>query len=334
MRRFAYATTLAGLVWATSASAQENFQAVAAAKTLFEQGQQQMEKNDYEAACASFKASNEAVARVGTLLNLGACYEKAGKLASAWGAYFDAISLGRRQNKPEYEEFAQKKKDELEPRLLKMTIVVPPEVKLDGMKITRDKQVVEPVAWGVPIAVDPGKHVIEATAPHKLAFHSEIVVDEGHKLVEVKIEKLADAPVAWPRANQPQIVERVVEVPSSWTPLRIGGVVVGSLGVASVVVGSVLGLVANDKYQTALKNDCGGNPNACTAVGVNNGNAAHDLANVATGLFVGGLAAVGVGVTLFIVGTPSRPSGEGQTAMHLHVTPLTGGAAAMLGGTF
>ena len=104
---------------------------------------------------------------------MGDCYEKAGKLASAWGAYFDAISLGRRQGKPEYEDFAQKKKDELEPKLLKMTIVVPPDVKLDGMKVTRDGVVVEPAAWGVPSAVDPGKHVIEVTAPHKLAFHTE-----------------------------------------------------------------------------------------------------------------------------------------------------------------
>ncbi len=332
MKRFAWMTaTLLGLAWAGSASAQENFQAVSAAKTLFEQGQQQMEKQDYEAACASFKASNEAVARVGTLLNLAACYEKAGKLASAWGAYFDAISLGRRQNKPEYEEFAQKKKDELEPKLLKMTIVVPPEVKVDGMKITRDKVLVEPVAYGVPIAVDSGKHVIEATAPRKLPFHTEVNVDEEHKLVEVKIEKLADAPIAWPRSNQPQIVERVVEVPSAWTPLRIGGVVAGSLGIASVIVGSVLGLVANDKYQSALKNDCGGNPNACTAVGVTNGSAAHDMANVATGLFVGGLIAVAAGVTLFIIGTPSKPETQ-QTA--LRIVPLGSGAAAMLGGTF
>lgn len=335
MRRFAcVAAALLGLAWAGSASAQENFQAVAAAKTLFEQGQQQMEKQDYEAACASFKASNEAVARVGTLLNLAACYEKAGKLASAWGAYFDAISLGRRQNKPEYEEFAQKKKDELEPKLLKMTIVVPPEVKVEGMKITRDKQLVEPVAYGVPIAVDPGKHVIEATAPHKLPFRTEVTVDEDHKLVEAKIEKLADAPVAWPRSNQPQIVERVVEVPSAWTPLRIGGVVAGSLGIASVVVGSVLGLVANDKYQSALKNDCGGNPNACSAAGVVNGSTAHDLANVATGLFVGGLVAVAAGVTLFVVGAPSRPTTENQARMRLRVVPLWGGASATLGGTF
>src|SRR5215831_10660252 len=105
MRRFAWVAAALTLAWAGSVYAQqdsENFQAVAAAKTLFEQGQHAMEKGDYEAACASFKASNEAVARVGTLLNLAACYEKAGKLASAWGAYFDAIAVGRRQNKPEY----------------------------------------------------------------------------------------------------------------------------------------------------------------------------------------------------------------------------------------
>jgi hypothetical protein len=317
---------------AASAHAQDNFQAVSAAKTLFEQGQKQMEDKNFDAACQSFKASNEAVARVGTLLNLADCYEKGGKLASAWGAYFDAIALGRRQNKPEYEDFAQKSQSRLEPLLSKMTIIVPPEVKVEGMKVTRDGQAVEPVALGVAIAVDPGKHVIEATAPHKLAFHTEVTVDAAHKNVDVKIEKLADAPMAWARTNQPQIVEKVVEVPSAITPLRIGGIVLGSLGVAGVIVGSVLGFVANDKYQSALKNDCGGNPNACTPVGVTNGGTAHDLANVATGFFVGGLVAVAGGVTLFIVGAPSRP--ETQPAASLRVTPLVGGAAATFAGTF
>jgi hypothetical protein len=107
-------------------------------------------------------------------------------------------------------------------------------------------------------------------------------------------------------------------------------VVAGSLGVASVIVGSVLGLVANDKYQAALKNDCNGNASTCTAVGVTNGATAHDVANVATGLWVGGLLAVGAGVTLFIVGAPSRP----VTDAVVRITPLPGGAGASLGGTF
>ena len=332
MNRLACLICAGVLAVAASASAQDNFQAVSAAKTLFEQGQKQMEEKNFDAACQSFKASNEAVARVGTLLNLADCYEKAGKLASAWGAYFDAISLGRRQQKPEYEEFAQKNRDRLEPLLSKMTIVLPPEVKVDGIKVTRDGQTVEPVALNIAIAIDPGKHVIEATAPHKLPFRSEVVVDDAHKATVVTIEKLADAPMQWARANQPQIVEKVVEVPSSMTPLRIGGLVVGSLGVASLIVGTVLGLVANDKYQGALKNDCNGDPNACTAVGVTNGAQAHDLANVATGLFVGGLIAVAGGVTLFVVGAPSRPSSSPSSA--LKILPLPGGAAASFGGTF
>ncbi len=309
-----------------------NFQAISAAKTLFEQGQKQLEEKNFDAACASFKASNEAVARVGTLLNLGDCYEKAGHLASAWGAYFDAINLGRRQGKPEYEEYAQKKKDNLEPQLAKMTIVVPPDVKVEGMKITRDKVVVEPSAWGVAIAVDAGKHSIDVTAPRKVPFHTDAVVDDEHKLVEVKVEKLAEAPMAWASSRQPQIIERIVEVPSAWTPLRIGGVVAGSSGIVAVALGSVLGLIANDKYTTALNQECGGVSSGCTAQGASDGRAAHDLASVATGLFVSGLVLTAVGVTLFIVGTPSnRVVGpKGDTQVSIRVTP----GGAVVAGTF
>jgi len=342
MRRFASSAGVAAVVlaWSLGASAQTqqpqdnaNYQAIAAAKTLFDQAQAQMTQKNYAAACASFKASNEAVARVGTLLNLADCYEKAGKLASAWGAYFDAINLGRRQGRPEYEEFAQKKKDELEPKLLKMTIDVPLDVRVDGMKITRDGVVVEAAAWGVPIAVDPGKHTIEVTAPHKLPFHTDVTVDDDHKTAAVKVEKLADAPVAWPRSNQPEVIERVVTAPSPWTGLRVGGIVLGSAGIVSVVIGSVLGLVANDKYQGALKNQCGGDPNNCTALGASDGQAAHDLAAVSTGLFVGGLIAVAGGVTLFIVGAPSKPKGD-TGSVGFQVRPTPGGAAAFFEGTF
>ncbi len=297
-----------------TASAQES---VSTAKALFEQGQKQLEDKNYEAACASFKASNDAAPRVGTLLNLGDCYEKANKLASAWGAYFDAISLGRRQGKPELEEFAQKKREELEPKLLKLVIVVPAEVRVEGMRVTRDKVVVATAAYGVPIAVDEGSHAIDVTAPHKLPFHKDVVVDQEHKVAEVQVDKLEEGPVAWPRPNEPQVIERVVQAPSFWTGLRVSGVVAGTAGLAAVVIGSVLGLVANDKYQSALKNQCGGDPNNCSAQGVTNGGAARDLASVATGLFVGGLVVVAGGATLFIIGAPT-----------------TSGAAVTVGGRF
>jgi hypothetical protein len=306
---------LALLVWSIPCFAQQpqqdstSFQAVSTAKTLFEQGQKQLEDKNYEAACASFKASNEAVARVGTLLNLGDCYEKAGKLASAWGAYFDAISLGRRQGKPEYEEFATKKKDELEPRLSKLTLVVPAEVRVEGMKVTRDKALVEPAAYGVPMAVDPGTHVVDVTAPHKLPFHGEAVVNDEHKVVTITVEKLNEAPTVWPHNTEPQVIERVVQAPSVWTPLRVTGIVAGSAGVAAVIIGSVLGLVANNTYQNALKNECGNNPSACNGQGVADGTNAHALAAVATGLFIGGLVGVAGGITLFVVGAPASGGG-------------------------
>ncbi len=318
MRRFASVCGAVLLFASASALAQNdspNFQAINTAKALFEKGQKDLADGNFDSACASFKASNDAVARVGTLLNLGDCYEKGGKLASAWGAYFDAIALGRRQGKPGVRRLrAEEKEDELEPKLSKMSIIVPPETKVDGMKVMRDGVLVEPAAYGGPSAVDSGKHSIDVTAPHKIAFHTEATVDDAHKLVEVKIEKLADAPVAWPSSNQPQVVERVVEVPSAWTGLRIGGVVAGSAGVVAVVLGSVLGLVANDKYQSALKNECGGNASACSALGASDGSAAHDLAAVATGLFIGGLVALAGGVTLFVVGAPHATEDRATTS--------------------
>jgi len=308
---------------------------VAAAKTLFDQGQAAMDAKNYAEACAKFRASNDAVPRLGTLLNLANCHDVAGHTASAWGAYVDAINLAKRLGRADYEAFAEQKKAALEPRLVTLTISVPADVKVDGMKITRDGLAIDPGAWGVPLPVDPGPHAVEVVAPRKLRFKTEVTVGGGRRAVELAVPKLADAPTAWPTVNQPRVVERVVEVPSPLTPLRVGGIVAGSAGVVGVVIGSVLGLVANDKYHGALTNECGGNPSTCSPLGVSSGAAAHDLANVATGVFIGGLVAVGAGITLFVVGAPaSRANADSQAALRVRVVPVASGATATFGGVF
>jgi hypothetical protein len=307
---------------------------VAAAKTLFDQAQAAMDAKNYTEACAKFRASNDAVPRLGTLLNLANCHDLAGNAASAWGAYVDAINLAKKLGRADYEAFAEQKKAALEPRLSRLAVTVPPDVKLEGMTITRDGLTIDAGAWGVPLPVDPGVHVIEVTAPHKLRFKGTVKVAGEHQSVEFKVPKLEDAPVAWPSVNQPRVVERVVEIPSPFTPLRVGGIVAGSIGVVGVALGVVFGLVANDKYQSALRTNCNNDPNACSPAGVTAGATAHDLASVATGFFIGGLVAVGAGVTLFILGAPSSHAPESPSALRLRVTPVAGGAAASLGGAF
>ena len=301
---------------------------VAAAKTLFDEAQKAMDAKRYPEACAKFLASEQKFPKVGTLLNLADCYEKNGQTASAWITYNDSIALGRKQGRPEYEEFARKKAQDLEAKIVRLTLVVPPEVRVEGLAITRDGTAVSPGEWGSGLPVDPGAHTIIVTAPKKQRWQSEVKV-EADKSLSVTVPALEDAPQSWPSTQQPEVVEKVVVQQSPFTPLRITGIATGALGVGAVVTGGILGLVAKSTYDGALKK-CNGNPNACPADAVSDGRTAHTMADVATALFVVGGVALAAGVTLFLIGAPSDAPAPQQARVRPVISPFGAG----LEGTF
>src|SRR5258705_4587415 len=63
------------------------------ARQLFEQGRSLAKVNKWAEACPKFEASLRYDATLGTRLNLATCYEKLGKLASAWGLFRDSADL-------------------------------------------------------------------------------------------------------------------------------------------------------------------------------------------------------------------------------------------------
>lgn len=53
----------------------------------------------------------------GTLVFLGSCWEKEGKLASAWGAFREALDLASRDKRPDREKYARDHIASMEPSL-------------------------------------------------------------------------------------------------------------------------------------------------------------------------------------------------------------------------
>ena len=329
-RTFAIAVALTmGVVPALAQEAGPSAENVAAAKTLFDDAQKAMDEKRYPDACAKFLASEQKVAKIGTLLNLGDCYEKNGQSASAWITYNEAISLGRKQRRPEYEEFAKKKAQDLEGKLVQLTIVVPPAVRTEGLQITRDGTPVAEGEWGTGLPVDPGAHVLVVTATKKQRWQSEVKV-AADKSLTVTIPALEDAPqTVWPPAQQPEVVEKVVVKQGPFTPLRIAGIATGTLGIGGLVTGSILGIAAKSSYDGALKK-CGGNPSNCTQDAISDSRTAHAMADVATVLFVIGGVATAAGITMFLLGAP-RDLPVGATA---RVRPVLSPFGGGVEGTF
>jgi hypothetical protein len=295
---------------------------VAAAKELFDEGLHLMDAGRFTEACAKFAASEANVARISTLLNLGNCYEKTGQLASAWGIYNEATTFAQRTSRPDFEAFAHARIVAIEPKLLRLAVVVDAAAKVEGLVVTRDGAAVAEGEWGAAIPVDPGQHHIHATAPKKLPWDSTVTIDQTAPRMTVTVPRLADVPIAPPAPPvvPPAPPAPVVVVmpppppPSYWSTQRTLGVTLGGVGVAAMVTGGVVGLVAKGRYSDA-RAQCTDAPSVCPASAVDQSNSAYSLATGATVTFVMGAVATAAGAIIFFTAPTPRASTEAPPSL-------------------
>lgn len=294
----------------------------ARAQQLFDSALADAEAGNLAAACPKFLASQEADPKTSTLLNLGACYEKNGQTASAWGAFREAETLARKIGRADWESNARSHAESLEPRLVKLTIQVPDANKVPGLVVVRDGARLSSGEWGVAIPVDPGEHVISATAEGRTPWETKQSVREVSASVTVPLlaEKPRD-PVVIPAGGPSGYVQ-----PTWWTPLRTGGVVAIGIGGAAIVAGAVLGVVANGKYSDARDKCQNGDPRACSGPDVSASESAYSLAGGATAAFVGGLviAAAGAAIVIFAPHEAAARTGSKPSTVRVGVGSIGG----------
>jgi tetratricopeptide (TPR) repeat protein len=168
----------------------------ALAEALYRQARDLMAAEKYDEACPKFAESYRLDRATGTLLNLGACHERQGKLASAWLEYSDGLLAARRDERPDRVKFAEDHLADLEPKLSRVTLVVPPESDAPGLEVTLDGASIGVAARGVPTPVDPGPHVVEAKAPGKQPFSQIVTIRALADRQTVTIPKLLEAPAS------------------------------------------------------------------------------------------------------------------------------------------
>ncbi len=161
----------------------------AAAEALFADGRRLMARSDTKAACEKFEASQKLDPALGTMLNLADCYEKSGRTASAWGIFREASSIAHAEGSRDRETYARSRATAIEPRL--STLSVQAAV---GVQIRRNGKPVDPAVFGTPIPVDPGRHVIEASAAGKRTWTEIVEVDQERTRVQVQVPELAPLP--------------------------------------------------------------------------------------------------------------------------------------------
>ena len=271
------------------------------AESLYQAGMKLMADGKFDQACPKFVESQRLDAASGTQLALAKCYDNSGKNASAWALYKDIAFAFKKAGNAAGEKAATDKSSELEKKLSRLQINAAGDAP--GLVIRRDNEEVGKAVLGTPIAVDPGAHVIEATAPGYQVWQTTVQIGKENDNQSVNIPALTMAPK---KANT----------------LRTASFVVGGVGVAGLVVGGIFGgLAASGKSK--LKTECPSN--ACPP-----GAAADDLASTkgkatisTIGIAVGG-AAVATGVVLFIVSGKSESKDDAKPAPSAAFVPVFG----------
>jgi hypothetical protein len=203
-------------------------------------------------------------------------------------------------------------RDDCAQRLTELRSVIPTVVfvvkddadqDLSDVSVTMDDQPLASKLDGMAIAIDPGPHHFVFEAAGRQNMERSLVIREGEKDRHERVVLIA-TPVAAPPAPVPQsapVGPAEPPPPKDGSAQRTAGLVVGGVGAAGVVVGSVFGILAKATYDHALNSasECNGSTNTCQGQGVPDGKTAHSQATVSTIAFIAGGALLGGGTLLY-----------------------------------
>jgi hypothetical protein len=296
------------------ASAQPSSADRVAAESLFNEARALAAQKKYDEACPKFAASQKLDPAVGTLINLGECYQRKGLLASAWLQYKEAVSLAVSRSDEKRAQSAREKAAALEPKLGKLRIHAAP-----GVIVERDGTRIDVAMLDTEVPVDAGAHVVDASKEGKKPWHVSVDVKDG-ETSRVDVPELEDAPVvAKPGAEAP--VAAVLPPETNGNGQRIAGLVVGGVGIVGLGLGTVFALSAQSKW-SSVTDKCPDKvcPDAATRDSVaQSRDDASKAATLGTVGFIAGGALVATGAVLFFM-APKSASKERA----LRVTPLVG----------
>jgi hypothetical protein len=265
---------------------------VAEAERWFEQGVARLDAGDFASACPLLERSQALDPSSGTLLNLGECYERLGRTASAWRAFGEAGRLAAAAGRADRVEVAELRRQRLSAQLRKL-VVVPPAEAVAGLSLYLDELELPPSDFRTPIPVDPGVHVVRARAPGHSDAVLQAVAPEPGTSKEVLVPALVFVPTAPARDGSPPVGAVVAE----WQ--RPAAVACAAFGGVGLITGTVFGLRSSSKHE-ASDEYCEGD--VChDQAGVDLMESARTSGNISTVAFIAGGVGLGAAAVLWFV---------------------------------
>lgn len=209
----------------------------AEADALFRRANEKVAKKDYVAACPLFEEAYRIAGGGGTAQNLATCYEDLGKVAAAYHAFEELRRISIPANRADRVKLAEEHMAKLEPRLSRLRVRIPPERRVPELLVSVDGDTYGEKALESGIVVDVGRHVVKITAPGRKTLElTRSVASEG-------TTETLDVPVSDADAGAPATASRSDERVASQSATRTVGLVVGGVGMVTLVAGGIFGVL-------------------------------------------------------------------------------------------
>jgi hypothetical protein len=290
----------------------------ARAEALFREARTALARGDHATACPRFEESLRLARRASTLFNLAECEAAKGQLVAALARWQEGIALlDAKDDRLADARDRAAAIDKRVPRLrLQLAPGVPPAVRVevDGAQLAHDR-------LGTLVPVNPGAHLLTLTAPGRREQRVPVTLAEGER----KEVTLAFHPNEPATAGQP--AHRPGAVPGAPAALaadpapgsgraarRAIGLVVAGVGVASLGVGTVTGLMTIGK-KSDVDDACG--RGQCTSTATRDAaDSGKTLSTISTITFVGGAVGIGLGAVLVVTSfSGDDPPRTGRAAL-------------------
>jgi hypothetical protein len=268
-----------------------------AAEMLDAEGTSLMQAHRYAEACPKLAESERLEPGTGVLLRLGLCYEELGRTASAWSVFRDAAARAQRSGDESVRQLATKRADVLEPRVPKVIFRAAPGTEHEPVEVRCDGAPLDRAAIGAEIPLDPGTHTVQATLPGRRTFRTTFTLAPQTAVLTIAIELPVDAVGSSDSGG-------AARAPPSDSVQRNAGLVVGGVGVAGIVVGSIFGAVALSNWNRA-KSECTSGTSGCSQDALSLQPVVQEDALWSTVAFVAGAMGLVGGVLLW--GTAPKP---------------------------
>jgi hypothetical protein len=206
-------------------------------EALFSEGLALIEAEQYAAALTKLEEAQRRDPGIGTEFNIAICYEKLGKIGSAWHHYANVERLAHTSGKRQREEHAHQKLEELRPQL---SVFVFLPAKTDKLVLKVDGNPVPPAEWGF-YPVDTGTHQLAAEAPSRTPWAAEVEAPPPGERLEIPV----------PALGSPEPTKVVTVTKDTTSGTRTVGLVLGGIGVAGLIAASVTGVMILDDVAIA-----------------------------------------------------------------------------------